>query len=70
MTQLKSHAPGPVQAMAYPRFHCHGLRASTQGKLKYREHVVEGLSKAPEALIGFLRGENFGKLMVKVAAPV
>jgi NADPH-dependent curcumin reductase len=56
--------------MAYPRFHCHGLRASTQGKLKYREHVVEGLSKAPEALIGFLRCENFGKLMVKVAAPV
>jgi NADPH-dependent curcumin reductase CurA len=42
----------------------------TQGKLKYKEHVVEGLSKAPEALIGLLRGENFGKLLVKVAAPI
>jgi NADPH-dependent curcumin reductase CurA len=40
-----------------------------QGKLKYREHVVEGLRRAPEALIGLLKGENFGKLLVKVAEP-
>jgi NADPH-dependent curcumin reductase CurA len=40
-----------------------------QGKLKHREHVVEGLHKAPEALIGLLKGENFGKLLVKVAEP-
>lgn len=38
-----------------------------QGKLKYREHVVEGLRRAPDALIGLLKGENFGKLLVKVA---
>ncbi len=37
------------------------------GKLKYREHVVEGLENAPDAFIGMLRGENFGKLLVKVA---
>jgi NADPH-dependent curcumin reductase CurA len=30
---------------------------------------VEGLHKAPEALIGLLKGENFGKLLVKVAEP-
>jgi NADPH-dependent curcumin reductase CurA len=37
------------------------------GKLKYREDVVVGLEKAPEALIGLLKGRNFGKLLVKVA---
>jgi NADPH-dependent curcumin reductase CurA len=37
------------------------------GKIKYREDVVEGLEKAPEALIGLLKGKNFGKLVVKVA---
>jgi NADPH-dependent curcumin reductase CurA len=36
------------------------------GKLKSRETVVDGLARAPEAFIGLLRGENFGKLVVKV----
>src|SRR4029079_12052101 len=38
-----------------------------EGKLKYREDVVVGLEKAPAAFIGLLKGENFGKLLVKVA---
>jgi NADPH-dependent curcumin reductase len=38
-----------------------------EGRIKYREDVVEGLGKAPRALIGLLRGENFGKLLVRVA---
>jgi len=37
-----------------------------QGKIKYREDVVEGLDKAPEAFIGLLNGRNFGKLLVHV----
>jgi NADPH-dependent curcumin reductase CurA len=32
--------------------------------IKYREDVVEGLENAPRVLIGLLRGENFGKLLV------
>ncbi len=36
------------------------------GKLKTRETVVDGLSRAPEAFMGLLRGDNFGKLVVKV----
>jgi len=36
------------------------------GKLKSRETVVDGLALAPEAFMGLLRGENFGKLVVKV----
>jgi NADPH-dependent curcumin reductase CurA len=37
-----------------------------EGKMRYKEDVVEGLENAPRALIGLLRGENFGKLIVKV----
>lgn len=37
------------------------------GRLKYREDVVEGIAQAPRAFIGMLRGENFGKMLVKVA---
>ena len=36
------------------------------GKLKSRETVIDGLTRAPEAFMGLLRGENFGKLVVKV----
>jgi NADPH-dependent curcumin reductase CurA len=38
------------------------------GKIKYREDVVEGLERAPEAFLGLLTGQNFGKLVVKVSA--
>jgi len=36
------------------------------GKLKFRETVLEGLEKAPEGLLGLLKGHNFGKLVVRV----
>jgi NADPH-dependent curcumin reductase CurA len=35
------------------------------GKLKTRESIVEGLDNAPRGLIGLLKGENFGKQLVK-----
>ncbi len=38
------------------------------GSLVYREDVVDGLENAPDALIGLLRGRNFGKLVVRVGA--
>ncbi|WP_095165389.1 NADP-dependent oxidoreductase [Pseudomonas sp. Irchel 3H3] len=38
-----------------------------EGKVKFREDVVEGLEQAPEAFIGLLEGRNFGKLVVQVA---
>jgi NADPH-dependent curcumin reductase CurA len=37
------------------------------GKLKYRESIVEGLDNAPRGLIALLKGENFGKQLVRLA---
>jgi NADPH-dependent curcumin reductase CurA len=37
------------------------------GSLVYRETVIEGLENAPEALARLLSGENFGKMLVRVA---
>jgi hypothetical protein len=38
-----------------------------EGRIRWREDVVDGLENAPEALIGLLEGRNFGKLVVKVS---
>ena len=37
------------------------------GKIKFREDVIDGLENAPQAFIGLLEGKNFGKLLVKIA---
>lgn len=39
-----------------------------EGKIHYREHLVEGLENAPQAFIGLLEGKNFGKLVVQTNA--
>lgn len=36
------------------------------GNIHYREQIVDGLENAPEAFIGLLQGQNFGKLVVRV----
>jgi NADPH-dependent curcumin reductase len=38
-----------------------------EGRIRYREDIREGLENAPAAFIGLLEGENFGKLLVRVA---
>ena len=38
------------------------------GSLNYREDVIDGLENAPDALAMVLRGENFGKMLVRVGA--
>jgi NADPH-dependent curcumin reductase CurA len=37
------------------------------GKIVFREDIVEGFEKAPEAFMGLLQGKNFGKVVVRVA---
>ncbi len=53
------HRFGEFRQMAAPL-----VRA---GQLKYREDIVAGLDRAPEAFIGLLQGRNFGKLLVRLA---
>ncbi|MCL6452950.1 MAG: NADP-dependent oxidoreductase [Alicyclobacillus sp.] len=40
------------------------------GQLKSRETVIEGFERLPDAFLGLFRGDNVGKLLVKVADPV
>jgi NADPH-dependent curcumin reductase len=37
------------------------------GRVKYREDITDGLENAPRELIGLLRGENFGKKIIRVS---
>ena len=37
-----------------------------EGRIKYRETVAQGLENAPRAFVGMLKGENFGKQLVKL----
>ena len=39
-----------------------------EGKIKYREEMIDGLEQAPAAFIGLLRGEAFGKRVVRLDA--
>ncbi|MCM3740024.1 NADP-dependent oxidoreductase [Oceanobacillus luteolus] len=38
-----------------------------EGRLQYRENVVDGLENAPDAFIGLFRGDNIGKQLVRVS---
>jgi NADPH-dependent curcumin reductase CurA len=42
-------------------------RYHAEGRLRYRESVVEGLENAPRGLIALLKGQNFGKQLVRLA---
>jgi NADPH-dependent curcumin reductase CurA len=37
------------------------------GRLRYRETIVDGLERAPEALVGMLAGATIGKTLVRIA---
>jgi NADPH-dependent curcumin reductase CurA len=41
-------------------------RWMAEGRVKYREDIVAGLDACPQALIGLLRGANFGKLIARL----
>nr|WP_295084245.1 NADP-dependent oxidoreductase [uncultured Roseateles sp.] len=51
----------------YPEFAKDMGQWLAQGKIKFREDIVDGLENAPQAFIGLLEGKNFGKLIVRVA---
>ena len=51
----------------YPAFLKTVSQGLADGSIVYREDVTRGLEAAPKAFIGMLRGENFGKVLVKLA---
>src|SRR5438876_9888429 len=52
----------------YPAFLREVGSGIADGRIRYREDIVNGLEKAAEAFIGMLEGRNFGKVLVRVGA--
>ena len=50
----------------YPEFAKQMAEWVTAGQVQYREEVIHGLERAPAAFAGLLRGEAFGKRVVKL----
>jgi len=50
-----------------PAFYKDMAQWIAEGRVRYKEDIVQGLENAPEAFIGLLEGRNFGKLIVQVA---
>lgn len=50
----------------YPEFYQQMSEWLKDGKIKYKEHMVQGLDNTINAFNGMLKGENFGKVVVKI----
>ena len=37
-----------------------------EGRVHWKETVLEGIENAPQAFIGLFHGDNFGKMVVKL----
>lgn len=51
----------------YPEFYAQMSTWLAQGKIAFKEDIVEGLENGISAFQGLLSGKNFGKLIIKVA---
>lgn len=40
-----------------------------QGRIRYREDIVQGLENAPTALTGLYQGKNTGKILIRLPDP-
>jgi len=54
----------------YPAFLKTVSKGLSDGSIVYREDIYDGLENAPAAFIGMLRGENFGKVLVRLVSEV
>jgi NADPH-dependent curcumin reductase CurA len=50
----------------YPAFFAEVTPWVREGKMAYRESIVEGLEQLPSAFAGLFRGDNVGKMLVRV----
>ncbi len=51
----------------FPEFHKEVAPLLSKGVIKYKETISVGLETAPQAFINLLKGENFGKQLVKIS---
>jgi NADPH-dependent curcumin reductase CurA len=47
-------------------FHSSMIKWINERKIKWKETITEGLESAPNAFIALFKGENFGKMLVKI----
>lgn len=52
--------------LLYPEFAKQMSEWVGQGKIQYREEMITGLEHAPAAFVGLLKGEAFGKRVIKL----
>ncbi|MBM6582065.1 NADP-dependent oxidoreductase [Microvirga sp. BT689] len=50
-----------------PAFYRDMAQWIAEGRVRYKEDIVQGLENAPEAFFGLLEGKNFGKLIIEVS---
>lgn len=50
----------------WPQAHRELAELVLAGALKYRETIADGIASAPRAFLGMLKGENFGKQVVRL----
>ena len=55
-------------ASQYPDFISEMSGWLGEGRLRYREDITDGLENAPRELIRLLKGENFGKKIIRVGS--
>ena len=49
-----------------PQFYTDVGQWIAEGRIMWKETIVEGLENAPRAFIGLFEGENLGKMLVKI----
>jgi len=50
----------------YPEFASQMGDWVREGKIQYREEMIVGLEQAPSAFVGLLRGDAFGKRVIRL----
>lgn len=51
-----------------PQFESDMRQWLREGRIKWRETVLDGIDQAPHAMVGLMQGENIGKMLVRLAS--